>query len=250
VASWRVGLQTWARPRVLPPGSSATLTEARHPLVADAVPSSLTLAAGRGVLVTGSNMSGKSTLLRTVGVNAVLAQTVRTCLAADYGAPVLCVRSCIGRSDDLLSGKSYYLVEVESLVALMRAGAGSAPHLFLLDEMFRGTNAVERIAAGRAVLRELAAADGAPRHFVLAATHDGELVDLLPDLYAAVHFSDRIGDEGMVFDYRLLPGRATTRNAIALLRQSGAPARVVQDALTCASDLDAVRGQIAQNPGA
>ena len=107
------------------------------------------------MLVTGSNMSGKSTLLRTVGVNAVMAQTIHTCLAEAYAAPIFTLRSCIGRSDDLLSGKSYYIVEVESLIELVRASQGAAPHLFLLDEMFRGTNAVERIAAGQAVLREL-----------------------------------------------------------------------------------------------
>ena len=239
VASWRAGLPAWTRPRLQPPGSAATLVDVRHPLVAEAVPSSLTMAAGRGLLVTGSNMSGKSTLLRTVGVNAVLAQTIGTCLAAEYAAPMFHVRSCIGRADDLIAGKSYYLVEVESLVALMGASASDAPHLFLLDEMFRGTNAVERIAAGQAVLRELVGSEGAPRHIVMAATHDGELVDLLPDLFDAVHFSDRLGDEGLVFDYRLLPGRATTRNAIALLQQNGAPARVVQDANRCAADLDA-----------
>ncbi len=241
VASWRAGLPVWTRPCVRPPGSAAALTEVRHPLVADAVPSSITMAAGRGVLVTGSNMSGKSTLLRTVGVNAVLAQTLGTCLATEYAAPILHVRSCIGRADDLIAGKSYYLVEVESLVTLMRASESEAPHLFLLDEMFRGTNAVERIAAGQAVLRELVGTDGAPRHIVMAATHDGELVDLLPDLFAAVHFSDRLGDDGLVFDYRLLPGRATTRNAIALLAQNGAPARVVERAAACAADLDAAR---------
>ena len=76
-------------------------------------------------------MSGKSTFLRTVGVTAVLAQTLNTCLAAKYQAPVFNVRSCIGRSDDLLTGRSYYIVEVESLLELVSAssdsGAASIP---------------------------------------------------------------------------------------------------------------------------
>lgn len=88
------------------------------------------------MLITGSNMSGKSTFLRTLGVTAVLAQTLNTCLAAEYYAPVFNVRSCIGRSDDLLSGKSYYIAEVESLLGLVEVSAHSAPHLFLLDELF------------------------------------------------------------------------------------------------------------------
>jgi DNA mismatch repair ATPase MutS len=87
------------------------------------------------------------------------------------------VRSCIGRSDELLSGKSYYIVEVESLLGLVEASANAAPHLFLLDELFRGTNAVERIAAGQAVLLELVSDAKVSRtnpHVVIAATHDGE----------------------------------------------------------------------------
>jgi DNA mismatch repair ATPase MutS len=107
------------------------------------------------VLVTGSNMSGKSTFLRTVGVNAVLAQSLNTCLAHAYEAPVYQIRSCIGRADDLIAGKSYYLVEVESVLSLVKASDETAPHLFIFDELFRGTNAVERIAAGEAVLHAL-----------------------------------------------------------------------------------------------
>src|SRR5215475_11521252 len=120
-------------------------------------------------------MSGKSTFLRTVGVNVVLAQTINTCLADRYEAPRYQVRSCIGRADDLLAGKSYYLVEVESVIALLRAGESVKPHLFIFDELFRGTNAVERIAAAEAVLRTLMSSGNS--HVTLAATHDVELVD-------------------------------------------------------------------------
>ena len=172
-----------------------------------------------------------------------MAQTINTCLAASYEAPVLAVRSCIGRSDDLLTGRSYYIAEVESLLELIAASAGQAPHLFLLDELFRGTNAVERIAAGEAVLRELLAGAGRlTPHIVLAATHDGELVDLLPDLFEPRHFGDTAGPDGLSFDYRLTPGPATSRNAIALLRLHGAPATLVDRALRSAAAIDALRG--------
>lgn len=153
----------------------------------DAMPNTIALEPARGVLVTGSNMSGKSTFLRTVGVNVILAQTIHTCLAAEYSAPVFNVRSCIGRADDLIAG-------------------------------------------------------GEQRsHVVIAATHDGELVDLLPDRFTAVHFGDEVGSDGILFDHRLKPGRATSRNAIALLRLHGAPERLLQDALACASALDRER---------
>ena len=243
VASFRAGVPVWTRPRFREPADPATLTEAMHPLLTAAVPNSITLAPGRGVLITGSNMSGKSTFLRTVGVTAVLAQTVHTCVAGSYEAPVYDVRSAIGRADDLLTGRSYYIAEVESLLALVSASGGAMPCLFLLDELFRGTNAVERIAAGQAILHHLVAGPARPnQHVVLAATHDGELVDLLADRYSAFHFGDAVGADGLIFDHRLRPGPAATRNAIALLRLHGAPVELIRDALACAERLDVQRG--------
>ena len=246
-ASFRAGRRDWTRPAFRQPGAPAELTDVRHPLLVDAVPNSISLAAGRGVLITGSNMSGKSTFLRTVGVSAVLAQALNTCLAAEYQAPVFNVRSCIGRSDDLLSGKSYYIVEVESLLGLVEASAGTTPHLFLVDELFRGTNTVERIAAGRAVLQEFVSnGSRANPHVVVAATHDGELVDLLSGSYSAFHFGDAVGSGGLTFDHQLRPGPATTRNAIALLRLHGASEDLIRRALDCAAMLDAQRGTAVQ----
>jgi hypothetical protein len=243
VASLRAERSDWTRPRFLAGGAPAVVVDAVHPVVSAAVPNSITLAAAEGVLVTGSNMSGKTTFLRTVGVSAVMAQTIHTCLATKYEAPIFNVRSCIGRTDDLLSGKSYYIVEVEALLSLVAMSFDEAPHLFLLDELFRGTNAVERIAAGQSVLLELisGAAKTKP-HVVIAATHDGELVDLLAGTYRPCHFGDAVVDDGIVFDYRLKSGRATSRNAIALLRIHGAPEALITRALATAATLDRQRG--------
>ncbi len=246
VASFRSGAGAWIRPRFEPADSRSTFADLRHPLVEPAVPNSIELAPPHGVLVTGSNMSGKSTFLRTVGINVVLAQTINTCLARVYEAPVYQVRSCIGRSDDLLAGKSYYLVEVEAVLALVTASGQLAPHLFIFDELFRGTNAVERIAAAEAVLAALI--EGGKPHVVLAATHDGELVDLLRDSYTVCHFGDALGPDGLTFDYRLTPGPATSRNAIALLELSGAPEAVVKRALDRAAALDRQRRQRTEEP--
>jgi hypothetical protein len=241
VASWRAESVHWTRPRFAAPDAPAVLADLTHPLLAEPVPNSLTAAPPHGVLITGSNMSGKSTFLRTVGVNVVLAQTVYTALARVYDAPVYRVRSCIGRSDDLVAGKSYYLVEVESVLALVRASERREPHLFIFDELFRGTNAVERIAAAEAVLDALVGA-GRP-HLVLDATHDGELVDLLDRSYVVFHFGDAVGPDGLVFDYRLTSGPATSRNAITLLKLNGAPDALVARALARAAALDKGREQ-------
>jgi DNA mismatch repair ATPase MutS len=243
VAALRADLQenaTWTSPRVLPsaPASPATFADLRHPLIdaARAVPNSIALAPSRGVLITGSNMSGKSTFLRTVGVNTVLAQTINTCFASRYEAPIFHVRSCIGRADDLLAGKSYYIAEVEAVLALVRASACASPHLFLFDELFRGTNATERIAAAEAVLRELI--DAGRPHVVITATHDAELVELLRDTHDACHFPDALGADGLVFTYRLEPGPSATRNAIALLQLHGAPPALIERELRRAEALD------------
>ena len=238
IASFRTGSPHWTRPRFLSAGAPMVFTDVRHPLVDAPVPNSITLGPPHGVLVTGSNMSGKTTFLRTLGVTTVLAQTINTCLATVYETPVVHVRSCIGRADDLSHGKSYYQVEVEAVLALVQASRSAEPYVFLFDELFRGTNAVERIAAGEAVLCELRANQ---THVVVAATHDGELVDLLRNSYVPYHFTDSLGSRGLVFEYRLQPGPATTRNAITLLKLHGAPEGLVNRALERAADLDRAR---------
>ena len=243
VASFRASRSDWIRPDFMSPGAISEWKDLRHPLVDEPVPNSIDLRSGRGVLITGSNMSGKSTFLRTVGVNAILAQTINTCLAREYRAPVFHVRSCIGRADDLVAGRSYYIAEVEALLELVRASEDGTAHLFLLDELFRGTNAVERIAAGHAVLQQLLQPHGAPaRHVVIAATHDRELVDLATDAFEAYHFGDSIGADGLTFDHLLRRGPATTRNAIALLRLHGAPETLLKQAVMTAEILDRERG--------
>jgi hypothetical protein len=243
IASYRAGTAGWTRPVFRAAGAGTELRGIRHPLLPGAVPNSLSFGPPSGVIITGSNMSGKSTFLRTVGVTAVMAQTINTCVADAYEAPAFVVRSCIGRADDPSTGKSYYLVEVDSVLELVHASEGRAPHLFLFDELFRGTNAIERIAAGEAVLLKLVepTADGPSPHVVLAATHDHELVDLVNGPYASYHFSDTVGDSGLAFDYQLQPGISRTRNAIALLRLRGAPPSLVEHALARAAALDESR---------
>ena len=240
IASYRAQTGGWTRPTFREAGSRASLIGVRHPLLPGAVPNTVTLEPPHGMIITGSNMSGKTTFLRTLGVTVQLAQTIRMCLAERYEAPPFVVRSCIGRADDPATGKSYYLVEVETVLGLVRAAESASPHLFLFDELFRGTNTVERVAAGEAVLRALLAPrpDASPApHVVLAATHDQELVDLLRGVYAAHHFSDAVDDNGMTFDYQLREGAAHSRNAIALLKLRGAPTGLVAYASARAKQL-------------
>jgi MutS domain V len=242
-ASLRAGQSAWTIPEFTEPGSPIKLTDAWHPLIEDAVANSVVMKPGRGLIITGSNMSGKSTFLRTVGVTVVLAQTLNTCPARAYSSPPLRVRSAIGRSDDLTAGKSYYLVEVEAVLDLLQVSRSSQQHLFLFDELFRGTNTVERLSAGEAVLKALPLDAGEQRrHVVIAATHDGELVQMLEDSYDPYCFEETIEPDGLSFGYVLKPGPARTRSAIALLEINGAPANIVEQARKRAAELDALRG--------
>ncbi|MDZ4257572.1 MAG: hypothetical protein U0974_05090 [Gemmatimonadales bacterium] len=238
VASLRAEPRGWSIP-AWQTGRETTIIGAWHPLLPSPVRNDASWQAGRGLIITGANMSGKSTYLRTIGIAAVLARAINLCPAESWqGAPHR-VRSLIGRSDDLLAGKSYYQVEAEGVVGMMAEVRDRQPTLFLLDELLRGTNTVERLAAGEAVLRELLAhPPEESSHAVLVATHDGELVQLLADRYEPWHFQETITASGLHFDFRRHPGPATTRTAIALLASCGAPSAVIERATIRAHELD------------
>ncbi|MGY3091029.1 hypothetical protein ACVWYF_004093 [Hymenobacter sp. UYAg731] len=208
------------------------LTAAYNPLVPGCVPNDLAVT-DASVLLTGSNMSGKTTFMRAIGLNTLLAQTIATCPAAAYAAPFRRVASSINLADNLLEGKSYYFAEAEAVLGfIQQAEAGG--YLFILDELFKGTNTVERIAATQAVLAHLQT-----RSLVVASTHDGELGALLAPAFTEYHFSETVTEADWYFDYQLKPGPLTTRNAIRLLARAGYPASIVQQALALSRTLDA-----------
>jgi DNA mismatch repair ATPase MutS len=150
----------------------------------------------------------------------------------------------IGRADDLAAGKSYYQVEAEGVVEMLHEARRTEPTLFLLDELLRGTNTIERLAAGESVLRALLGGHGGMSpHAVVVATHDGELVSMLAGLYAPFHFRETVSSGGLSFDYHRHEGPASTRTAIALLEATGAPVDVVNAARTRASQLDVSKGE-------
>lgn len=225
IAAWRGGVPQWCTPQFSPRAKSLAVNGVIHPLVASAVPNDLTLS-NSSLLITGSNMSGKTTFVRALGVNAILAQSVSTALAERWHTPMLRVCSSIGRSDNLLEGKSYYLAEVESVRTLIKAKDSGAQHLFLIDELFRGTNTTERIAGGYAVLEYLDRSDD----LVVVATHDTELLGLLDGRYSAKHFREHISAHDISFDFIMRDGPATTRSAIALLELMQYPAELIDNA--------------------
>lgn len=201
------------------------MAQAYHPLLGAPVKNGI--AAERGVLLTGSNASGKSTFLKTVAVNAVLAQTVHTCAADRYRAPFFRVYSSMALKDDIVSGESYYIVEIKSLKRILDAAAlRKGLILCFVDEVLRGTNTVERIAASTQILRSL----GHSGILCFAATHDIELTELLQEDFDNYHFEEDVRDGDVYFNYRLKKGKAATRNAIKLLELMGYEPQVIEKA--------------------
>jgi len=227
VASYRAGLESFIEPKFLNSGSFLKIEEIVHPLLNKPIPNSISVESG-GVLITGSNMSGKTTFLKAIGVNAVLAQTIYTCLAKEYQASFFHIITLIGRKDNVIEGKSYYLDEIRALLRIINALEKDVPCLCLLDEVFRGTNSLERISASAEVLLYLA------KHYCLifATTHDLELTELVESSYSNFHFLEKITEEGISFNYKLMKGPSTTRNAIKLLRHVGYPNEIADAADT------------------
>ncbi len=232
---WRNELGVWCRPQFSESNKTIVARDLRHPLLADPVSNDLSLH-DASMLLTGSNMSGKTTFVRTLGVAAILAQTLNTVCAADYEAPRFAIHASIGRADSIVDSKSYYLAEVEAIGEMITAKSDGARHLFLVDEVFRGTNTIERVAAAHAVLEYLDQGDD----FVIVATHDIELVALLGDRFHSYHFREDIVDDRLHFDYRLKDGPSSTRNAIALLRLMQYPDTIIDRALSSAGRLEQV----------
>ena len=210
---------------------SLVLENAYHPLIEDAVKNSIS--AEKGVLLTGSNASGKSTFLKTVAVNAILAQTIHTCTASAYHAPVFRIATSMALRDNMESGESYYIVEIKALKRILDMAVSAPelqqvtpPVLCFVDEVLRGTNTVERIAASTQILKSLAG----QKILCFAATHDIELTELLKEDFVNYHFQEDIVDGDILFNYKLLPGKATTRNAIRLLSLMGYEEHIIRKA--------------------
>ena len=223
VAGFRKGLEEWCLPQFEAEGLS--LEKLYHPLLRDPVKNDLTVR--RGVLLTGSNASGKSTFLKAVAINAILAQTIHTCCARRYQGAFFRVMTSMALQDDLVNGESYYIVEIKSIKRILdAAGEDGAKVLCFVDEVLRGTNTVERIAASVQILHSLSR----PQVCCLAATHDIELTELLQQEYDNYHFEEQIEEGDIRFPYRLMPGKAKTRNAIRLLSIMGYDSGIIRRA--------------------
>ncbi|WP_242393026.1 MutS-related protein [Anaeromyxobacter oryzisoli] len=193
----------------------------RHPLLRGAVPNDVRVgdAGPRVLLVSGSNMSGKSTYLRTVGVNVVLALAGAKVHAARLALTPLQPGATLRIQDSLQAGKSRFYAEITRLKELADLAAGPYPLLFLLDEILHGTNSHDRRIGAEAIVRGLVDRGA----IGLVTTHDLALTEIAGNggALANAHFEDQVKDGAIVFDYRLRPGVVQHSNALALMRAVG-----------------------------
>lgn len=228
VASFR----TWLSKYCLPEFTKETCYHAEelyHPFLDKPVPA--TMNTNQSVLITGSNASGKSTFIKSAAINAILAQTIHTVCAQQYQASFFKVMTSMALTDNLFGSESYYIVEIKSLKRILDATEGEIPVLCFVDEVLRGTNTVERIAASSRILHSIATSNA----LMFAATHDIELTYMLEDYFVNYHFEEQILEDNILFDYQLKNGRATSQNAIALLGMLGYPEEIIREARATAA---------------
>ena len=210
VASFRESLPYYSQPEFAEvndrEGASLKVEKLYHPLIGDPVANSIQMQ--RGVLIT------------------ILAQTVHTCIAKDYCGSFMKILTSMALRDNLAGGESYYMVEIRSLKRILEECEKPEPVLCIVDEVLRGTNTIERIAASSQILHSLAK----PKVLAMAATHDIELSYVLEKEYDNYHFEEEIQENDVVFDYKLRTGRAMTRNAIRLLAMIGYDPKIIEAA--------------------
>ena len=195
-----------------------------HPLIKN--PAANSICTQRSVLFTGSNASGKSTFLKTLAIDQIFAQSLCLCHASHYKTSFFKVLSSMALSDNILANESYFVVEIRSLKRIFDELSDESVLCFI-DEVLRGTNTKERIAASSQILKKLSGGNA----LVFAATHDIELTEILKDDMENLHFSETVKGSEVIFDYRIKEGPADSRNAIKLLEVYGFDSEIISEAL-------------------
>jgi len=233
IASLRNGLDKFCIPEISE--SKLSAKSVYHPLILDCITNTIEIS-DKSILLTGSNMSGKTSFIRTIGLNMITGLTINTCFAELMSIPKLRIYTAIRISDDLMNDKSYYFEEVLTIKEMIEKSSNGRPNLFLLDEIFKGTNTIERISAGKAVLSALSK----NKNIVFVSTHDIELTDMLYNEYELYHFSEIVKDNSVDFDYKLKEGKLKNRNAIRILQINDYPNDLINEAIEISEKLDEI----------
>jgi DNA mismatch repair ATPase MutS len=203
------------------PEPQITATDLMHPLIREgqAIGNDVSFKSGIAI-ITGSNMSGKTTLLRTLGVNAVLAYAGAPVAAAACTLSLMRIFTSMRVGDNIGTGESTFYAELKRIREMIEYVHRQRPMLALIDEIFKGTNSADRIVGAEATLRKL----HLPWVLALVSTHDFELCELENDPVVQAtnhHFSEYYVKDRIFFDYKMKSGRCQTTNARYLLRMAG-----------------------------
>ena len=195
-----------------------------HPIIENAVGNNFIL--DKNVIITGANAAGKSTFMKAIAINVILAQTIHTCTASHFMLPCISVMTSMSVRDDVMSGESYYVREIKHLKRMLDSIEGKVKYLLLIDEIFKGTNTKERLASSEAVLRYLTNKNC----LVIVATHDTELVENVKNNYSSYYFDSYMKNNDITFDYIIRSGVVERTNAIALLTCFDFHDKIIEDA--------------------
>ena len=195
-----------------------------HPLIDNAVENDI--AFERNIIITGSNASGKSTFVKAAAVNLLLGQTINTCTAKAAVIPRCGIITSMAVKDDVISGDSYYIREIKYLRRMVELCERGKLLFLAVDEILKGTNTRERIAASKAILDYL----DAKRCMLMTATHDMELAETFDGRFDNIYFSENFKADDVEFDYKLHKGISHTSNAIKLLSVIGFPDTIIEHA--------------------
>ena len=220
VLSYRKSLKTWCVPGKQDSGVSAVGLV--HPLLSHPVENDFLLV--DRAMITGANASGKSTFMKALAINVILAQTIHTCTAECFATEPAYVMTCMSLRDDVVTGESYYVREAKYLKRMLDEVEAGEKLLCVIDEILKGTNTAERLAASKAILSYIA-----KKHcLAMVATHDMELTENAS--WRKYYFDSTVEDNDVSFDYKIHEGIGGKSNAIVLLEILGYPQEIVREA--------------------
>lgn len=210
VAFYRKSLNTYCIPTFVEE-EELSFKNMYHPLIKDPVTNTSKL--GKSTLITGSNASGKSTYIKAIAINTIFAQTINTVLAENWTMKPSYIVTSMAIQDSVLDGDSYFIAEIKSLKRIIQLCEQGKPCISFIDEILKGTNTIERIAASAAMMEWLSMNKG----MNIIASHDIELTEIAREAYTNYHFSESVEKGKVQFDYTIHSGPSKTKNAIKLL---------------------------------
>lgn len=223
VASFRESLPFYCNPTFIEE-PKIQMVDIYHPLIDEPICNTVKL--NNNCIITGSNASGKSTFIKAVTINSILAQNINTCMAKDFVLPYGKIITSMAVRDDLMSGESYFIKEIKYLNRIIQSLKEERLIICTIDEILRGTNTEERIAASASILKYL----NNKNCIAIVASHDIELTQLLNGLYDNYHFCEQFQEDDIIFEYKIHEGATTSKNAIRLLELTHFPKEIIANA--------------------